>query len=168
MTLRDIFANISANPSLLLWFLLCVPLLTFLISIWQNPNTPPQQSPNRHFYAVLAYLACIPGIFAVTLNVYLFLFERQSIWDMNLITQILPIVTMVGTLIIIKRNIPFEYVPAFGKLSGFVTLVFAMIGIMWFVDRLRIYAITFVPFQYIAIGFVGMLLLIRFGWNKMF
>lgn len=168
MTLRDIFSHISANPSLLLWFLLCVPLLTFLISIWQNPNIPPQQSTNRHFYAVLAYLACIPGIFAVTLNVYLFLFERQSIWDMNLITQLLPIVTMVGTLIIIKRNIPFEYVPAFGKLSGFVTLVFAMIGIMWFVDRLRIYAITFVPFQYIAIGFVGMLLLIRFGWNKMF
>ncbi|PWK28805.1 hypothetical protein LV89_00358 [Arcicella aurantiaca] len=168
MTLRDIFANISANPSLLLWFLLCVPLLTFLSSIWQNPNTPPQQSPNRHVYAILAYLACIPGIFAITLNMYLFLFERQSIWDMNLVTQLLPIVTMVGTLIIIKRNIPFEYVPAFGKLSGFVTLVFAMIGIMWFVDRLRIYAITYVPFQYIAIGFIGMLLLIRFGWNKMF
>jgi hypothetical protein len=87
---------------------------------------------------------------------------------MNLITQVLPIVTMVGTLMIIKRNIPFEFVPAFGKLSGFVTLIFAMIGIMFFVDRLRIYVYSFVPFQYIAVAFIGMLLLIRFGWNKMF
>jgi hypothetical protein len=168
MTLRDIFQHINTNPFVLLWFLLSIPLLTFVVSIWQNPNTPPQLSANRHFYTILAYLACIPGIFAITLNCYLFLFERQSIWDMNLITQLLPIVTMIGTLILIKKSIPFEHVPAFGKLSGFMTLVFAMIGIMWFVDRLRIVAITYVPFQYIAVGFVALLLLVRFGWSKLF
>jgi hypothetical protein len=43
-----------------------------------------------------------------------------------------------------------------------------MIGIMWFVDRLRIVAITYVPFQYIAVGFVALLLLVRFGWSKLF
>lgn len=168
MTLRDIFDHVSANPSALIWFLLCIPLLTFIVSIWQDPNTPPQQSQTRYIYAVLAYTAAIPGIFAFTLNLYTFLFERQSIWTMNLVTQVLPIITMVVTLILIKRNVPFEYVPAFGKLSGFITLIFATMGIMWFVDRLRIYAITYVPFQYIAIGFIGMLLLIRFGWKKMF
>jgi hypothetical protein len=168
MTLRDIFDHVSANPAALLWFLLSIPLLTFLTRIWQDPNTPPQQSQTRYIYAVLAYAAAIPGIFAFTLNLYTFLFERQSIWTMNLVTQVLPIITMVITLMIIKRSIPFEYVPAFGKLSGFVTLIFAAMGIMWFVDRLRIYAITYVPFQYIAIGFVGLLLLIRFGWKKMF
>lgn len=168
MTLRDIFDHISANPSLLLWFLISIPLLAFLTSIWQNPNTPPEQSQTRYIYAVLAYAAAIPGIFAFTLNLYTFLFERQSIWTMNLVTQVLPIITMVITLIIIKKSIPFEYVPAFGKLSGFVTIILAAIGIMWFVDKLRIYAITYVPFQYIAIGVIGMLLLIRFGWKKMF
>jgi len=71
----------------------------------------------------MAYLASILGIFAITLNVYLFLFERQSIWDMHLVTQLLPIAAMVGTLIIIKRNVPFEFIPAFRKLSGFVMLV---------------------------------------------
>jgi hypothetical protein len=39
---------------------------------------------------------------------------------------------------------------------------------MWFVDRMHIVAITFIPFQYIAIGFLILLLLIRFGWKKMF
>ena len=168
MTLRDISDYIAANPSMFLWFLLSIPLLTFLTRIWQDPNTPPQQSSTRYFYSVWAYAAAIPGIFAITLNLYTFLFERESIYAKNLIIHVLPIITMVITLMIIKRSVPFEYVPAFGKLSGFVTIIFAMIGIMWFVDRLRIYAITYVPFQYIAIGFIGMLLLIRYGWNKIF
>ena len=106
MTLRDIFDQVSANPSALIWFLLCVPLFTFITSIWQDPNTPPQQSQTRYIYAVLAYIAAIPGIFAFTLNLYTFLFERQSIWTMNLVTQVLPIITMVITLILIKRNVP--------------------------------------------------------------
>ena len=29
----------------------------------------------RYVYAGLVYLACIPGVFAITLNVYLFLFS---------------------------------------------------------------------------------------------
>ena len=62
MTLRDIFDHVSANPSLLLWFLLSIPLLAFVTSIWQDPNTPPQQSQTRYIYAVLAYAAAIPGI----------------------------------------------------------------------------------------------------------
>ena len=47
MTLGDIFASISAIPDGLLWFLVCIPLLTFLISIWQSPSVPPQQNSAR-------------------------------------------------------------------------------------------------------------------------
>lgn len=83
--------------------LLCVPLLTFITSIWQDPYTPPQQSQSRYIYAVLAYLTTIPGIFAFTLNLYAFLFERQSIWTMSLVMQVLPIIAMVIILIMIKK-----------------------------------------------------------------
>jgi hypothetical protein len=122
----------------------------------------------RFVYATLVYLACIPGIFAFTLNIYLFLFERQSIWQMNLITQVLPVVTMVATLMLIKRKLPFSYIPGFGKLSGFMTLIAAVIGVLWIIDRTRIYAVTYIPFVYIVVGFVGLLLLIRFAWSKLF
>lgn len=63
---------------------------------------------------------------------------------------------------------PFEFIPGFGKISGFMTLITAIMGILWFVDRLHIYAITYVPFHFIAIGFVILLLVIRFAWNKLF
>ncbi|GAB3336010.1 hypothetical protein GCM10027299_45600 [Larkinella ripae] len=167
MTLQDFFQYVSSNPALLTVFLLLIPALAFIVNLWSGEKAEKIWR-WRFVYATLVYLACIPGIFAVTLNIYLFLFERQSIWQMNLITQVLPVVTMVATLMLIKRKLPFSYIPGFGKLSGFMTLIAAVIGILWFIDRTRIYAVTYIPFVYIIVGFVGMLLLIRFAWSKLF
>ncbi|RRB18285.1 hypothetical protein [Larkinella knui] len=167
MTLQDFFDSVSANPAILAIFLLAIPALAFVVNLWAGEKAEEIWR-WRFVYATLVYLACIPGIFAFTLNVYLFLFERQSIWRMNLITQVLPVVTMVATLMLIKRKLPFAYIPGFGKLSGFMTLIAAVIGLLWFIDRTRIYAVTYIPFAYILVGFVGLLLLIRFAWSKLF
>jgi hypothetical protein len=119
-------------------------------------------------YAILVYAVCIPGIFAVTLNIYLFLFERQSIWQANMVLQYLPIISMAITLMLIKSKIPFSLIPGFGKISGFLTLIAALIGVMWFFDRIHLVAFTYVPFSVILIGFVLTLLAIRFAWSKLF
>jgi hypothetical protein len=167
MTLRDFFEAISGQPLLLFLLLVAIPTGAFLVNLWSG-ETAEDIWKWRYVYAGLVYLACIPGIFAVTLNIYLFLFERQSVWTMNLIAQVLPILTMVATLMLIRRKIPFTYIPGFGKLSGFLTLIAAVMGILWFIDRTRIYAITYVPFTYIVIGFVALLLIIRFTWSRIF
>jgi hypothetical protein len=166
MTLQQFFESVSQNPGYLIWFLCALPLITLVIGLWISDLQ--QAYKLRSLYAILAWLACVPGIFAVTLNIYLFLFERQSIWQMNLITQVLPVVSMFFTLYFIKRQLPFEHVPGFEKLLGFVTLMAAVMGIMWFVDRTRIMVFSYMPFQYIIIGFIVLLLMIRFGLKKMF
>lgn len=167
MTLRDVFAAVSGQPALLFLLLSAIPVGAFLVNMWSG-ETAEQIYKWRYVYAVLVYLACIPGIFAVTLNVYLFLFERQSIWDMNLAVQVLPILTMVAALLLIRRKIPFDYIPGFGRLSGFLTLIAAVMGVLWLIDRTRLVAIAYIPFAYIAVGFVGLLVLIRFAWSRMF
>ena len=167
MTLRDVFAAVSGQPLLLFLLLSAVPTGAFLVNLWSG-ETADAIWKWRYMYAVLVYLACIPGIFAVVLNIYLFLFERQSIWDMNLALQVLPILTMVTTLTLIRRKMPFNYIPGFGKLSSFLTIIAALMGILWFIDRTRIYAITYVPFTYIVVGFVALLLIIRFAWSRLF
>ncbi|GAB3270110.1 hypothetical protein GCM10027347_40580 [Larkinella harenae] len=167
MTLQDFFQYVSSNPALLTVLLLSIPAVAFIVNLWSG-ETAEEIWRWRFVYATLVYLACIPGIFAVTLNIYLFLFERQSIWQMNLVTQVLPVVTMVATLMLVKRKLPFAYIPGFGRLSGFMTLITAVIGILWIIDRTRIYAVTYIPFAYLVIGFVAVLLLIRFAWSKLF
>jgi hypothetical protein len=48
-----------------------------------------------------------------------------------------------------------------------VLIIVAALGIMWFVDRTRIIALTYVPIQWLLLIFVGLLIIIRFGWSKM-
>jgi hypothetical protein len=167
MTLRDLFVAIAAQPALLFLLLAAIPTVTFLVNMWSG-ETAEQIWKWRYVYAVLIYLACIPGIFAITLNTYLFLFERQSIWDMNLAAQLFPIITMVITLMLIRQKIPFEYLPGFGKLSNFLILIASLMGLLWVVDRTRIFAITYVPFTYVIVGFVILLLTIRLTWKRIF
>lgn len=166
MTLHDLFNQVAQNYWPLAIFFISLPLVAWLVG--QLANGSRDIKFWGIVYAVLVYAVCIPGIFAVTLNVYLFLFERQSIWQANIIMQFLPVLSMALTLMIIKQKIPFSLIPGFGKLSGFLTLITAMIGLMWFLDRIHLTAFTYVPFVYIIVGFVGTLLLIRFAWSKMF
>ncbi|MBO9638399.1 MAG: hypothetical protein J7576_09540 [Siphonobacter aquaeclarae] len=167
MTLQDLFRYVSQNPSPYAMALVCVPLLALLLNMWSG-KTAEEVLRFKYGYTVLVYVAAIPGIFALTLGIYLFLFERQSVWQMNLITQVLPVITMAATLWIIRQKIPFQYVPGFGKLSGFLTLIAALMGILFFLDRLHFYAFTYVPFVYLVVGFVGLLLVIRFAWSRLF
>jgi hypothetical protein len=112
-------------------------------------------------------MAALPGIFAVFLNVYLFLFERQSVMNMNLFTQVFPVITMFITFFIIRKNVDLSLVPGFDRLSGLVLMVAVLIGLMWVLDSTKILAITFIPFQYALLIIVGALVVLRFGWSKM-
>ena len=166
MTLSQLFQYISGNPWPLVVYFLLLPLVAWIVGILANGSREVKFW--SYVYAVLVYAICIPGIAAVTLNTYLFLFERQSIWQANLIMQFLPVVSMAITPMLIKSRIPFSLIPGFGKISGFLTLIAALIGVMWFVDRIHLVAWTYVPFSAILIGFILTLIAIRFAWSKLF
>ena len=166
MTLGQFFNALSDNPSVVCFLFVAVPLTAFLASIFgKNEGSA---SPWKELYTLLVYLTCIPGIFAITLNVYLFLFERQSVMDTNIYTQILPILSMVLTLWLVRKNVKFEEIPGFDKIGGMITIIAALIIVMWILEKTHIYAITFVPFSYFILFFVVLLIAIRFGWKKMF
>lgn len=166
MTLSQLFTSISENPWPLALFFIFMPLAAWGVGFLAHGSRDVKFW--SYVYAVLVYATCIPGIFAVTLNIYLFLFERQSIWQANVVLQFLPVISMGLTLMLIKSKIPFALIPGFGKLSGFLTLIFLLIGMMWFVDRIHLVAFTYVPFVAILGGFILTLLAIRFAWSKLF
>ena len=85
----------------------------------------------------------------------------------NLYTQVLPIMIMILTLWLIKRNVPFEFIPGFNKISGLIMVMLAIIAVMWLLDRTRIFAVTFLPFQYVILLLVGLLVMARLGLKKL-
>ena len=166
MTLRDYFSYAALNPAWFGFFFLFIPLLAFLIG-WISKGTG-NESPWKYIFSALIYLICVPGIFSITLDIYLFLFERQSIFDANLVLQVLPIISMVSTLQIIKFNVDLDLIPGFHKISGLVMLIFFTICLMWFIDRTHIYAIAFLSFGQVILIFAVLFLLVKYGWYLMF
>lgn len=164
MTLQDFFDQCSTHPEIVGFYFVALPLTAFLASVLGKGEG--HLSPWKYLYSFLVYMATIPGIFAVLLNVYLFLFERQPVMQTNIYTQILPIGVMILTLWLVRRNVPYEYIPGFDKISGLVMITFGILGVMWLLDRLHIFAITFLPFHYVLILLAVLFVLARIGIKR--
>ncbi len=166
MTLGDLFKALSENPAPLLGFLGSLPLTALLAGvIGKNEG---HLSPWKELYATLIYLAAVPGVFAVVLSFYFWLFERRPILETNLYIQVLPLISMGLTFWLIRRNVDLQAIPGFGKLSGLLTMVFVVLLLMWLIDRTHILAITFLPFWVVLLMLASLLVLFRFGWRKVF
>lgn len=164
MTLHQFFDYISAHPLLAVAFLLFPPLMALCVAHFGRGRG--YESPWREVYAVLIYLVCVPGLLAVALLAYLFLFERQSVWDLNIVTQVLPILSMVATLVVIRQNVDLDYVPGFGRLSGLMAMIFGLICLMYLADRTRLILFSYLPFVWVLVGFVLLVVLMGWGMRK--
>ncbi|MBK7243425.1 MAG: hypothetical protein LKG19_00280 [Saprospiraceae bacterium] len=165
MTLQQFFDYVVSNPSATLWYFLGVPLIAFVAGIFSKNEG--HLSPWNYVYAVLIYMVCLPGIFAVTLNIYFFFWERRSILDTELFIQVIPILSMIASLSIIKQNVDLDLVPGFDKLSGLMIIIGILLTLMWILDRTHIYAITFMPFPMVIGIIVGGVLLVRYFSKKL-
>jgi hypothetical protein len=165
MTLGEFFTMCGDNPKLLLGFFLLIPLMALLALFFSKGQG--HQSPWKYLYTVLIYLVSIPGIFAVTLSVYLFLFERRSVMDINIYTQLLPVVSMLATILLIRKQVDLDLVPGFDRLSGLFAILAILMGIMWILDKTHIYAITFMPFYVVVLILVAGFLLLRIGFRRL-
>jgi len=165
MTLQDFFNLLSANPIWVLSYFLLIPFTALLAGILGKGEG--HLEPWTYLYSTLIYLVCIPGIFAVTLSVYAFVFERRSIFETDMYNQVLPIFSMVLTLFLIRKNVDLNYIPGFDKITGLIMMIFALFSIFWVLDKTRIWVVSFLPFWQGILIFVGLLLAVRWGWGRM-
>jgi hypothetical protein len=166
MTLGQFFDVVSANEPLLLFYFFAFPLTAFLAGIFGKNEG--HLSPWNYLYTFLVYGVSIPGLFAISLAIYLFLFERQSIMATNIYTQILPVICMIVTYSIIRKNVTFKEIPGFNKINSLVFMLSVLIISMWILEKTHILVITFLPFWQFILLFIGLIVFIRFSWHRMF
>lgn len=165
MTLQEFFNLLAGNPVWLLAYFILIPFTALLAGYFGKGEG--EESPWKYLYSTLIYLVCIPGVFAITLSVYLFLFERRSIMQTDMFTQVIPILSMVATLLLIRRNVSLEKVPGFDKVTGFIFMTLALFAVLWVLDKTRIWVVSFLPFWQGILIFIGLFLVMRWGWKKM-
>ncbi len=164
MTLEEFFRLLAQHPLWLVGYFGALPLLA-----WATADLSRDKGhldPWRYVYSVLIYLSAVPGIFSLTLSLWVFLFERRSIFQMDVYTQILPVLSMVATLFIIKRNVDLDHVPGFDRLSGLVMMIAALLIFFWILDKTRVIVFSYMPFGYALLIFAGLLAVVHFGWKR--
>lgn len=166
MTLQQLFDYLSAHPIWTMAFFIFPPIFAYFISVIGRGKG--YMSPWKIIYSVLIYLVSIPGIISVSLFIYLFLFERISVWQVNLLVQVVPILSMITTLFVIQKNVDLAYIPGFGRLSGLLGMIFALFFLMYMSERFHWVTFTYMPASTVIIGFLIVLAILMWGWTKLF
>jgi hypothetical protein len=122
MTARELLELAGQHPGWLLGLGLLPPAVAWLLGRVHLPGAGGT-APWRYFYSVLVYVACVPGMGAAVVTAYMLFFTHENLLDKNLLVYGLPIASMAATLPLIRRNVSFQEIPGFGRLSGLMTLI---------------------------------------------
>lgn len=151
MTIQDLINLVSKHQLVLIIVFCAIPIAAYLSGLLQGDRNC-SESRIKYLYSVLIYLSCIPGIFSAVLTAYSLFFLRADLLRVNFLVYILPIISMVATLKIIKRKNSFDDIPGFDRIMGLML----MMGTSFVVAFLLHRAVVFIGF----IGSLGGLLVV--------
>ncbi len=166
MTLQELFNIVGADPTYIIAYFIMVPIIALIVGFTSKGEA--HLSPWNYIFSALVYLACIPGIFAATLCIYNFFFERQSFLNLNIFVYFLPILSMFVTLFLIKNRIAFNRIPGFSNLSGLIMVITATFIVMLLIQKTRIWVVFIGSVGHLLIAFLVLFLIIRIGFSKLF
>lgn len=164
MTLQELFQFLGDHPLYITGFFLLMPVIA-LMANWVCAGQG-HLSPWKYLYSALIFAVCVPGVFSVALSVYFFLFQRGNILQTNVLTQILPVLSMVLTISIIRRNVDLENVPGSERISSLMMLIGSVLVLMYILDRTHIIAWVNIPVGYFLLILVGLLFVMRLTLKK--
>ncbi len=138
MTTRELIHGAGQHPVALLLAFVAPPVIAWLAG-QSHGQEQGKLSPWKYLYSVLVYLVCVPGMFAGVITAYTLFFSHENLLDANLLVYFLPIASMVATLVLIRKNVSFDDVPGFDRLSGLMVMVACSFGIALAIERTRIF-----------------------------
>ena len=138
MTTHDFIRQADQHPIVLVSAMLAPPLVAWAAGRLRKPGSADAGF-WKYLYAVLVYLACVPGMFAGVLTAYTLFFSRENLLDTSLLAYFLPIASMVVTLALVRKNVAFDDVPGFDRLSGLMVMVGCSFAIALAIQKTRIW-----------------------------
>ena len=140
MTPRDWLLWLAQEPLFIAGFLVALPVLAFLLGLLHRRGAG-NDAPWKYLYSALVYAACIPGMFAAAITLYMVLFAGENLLDVNMLVTLGPIASMAATLALASRNVDFGPLPGFGRLSGLMVVLGLTFAIVFALSRTRIWIV---------------------------
>ena len=167
MSTRELIQSAGAHPWVLASLFLFTPLAAWVCGHLHRPGKGGD-SPWKYIYSAVVYLACLPGILAGVLTVYALFFTGENLLDVNVLVYILPIVSMVITLVLIRRRVSFEVIPGFDRLSGLMVMMACSFGIALAIQKTRIFLFFGGSIDRLLLLGLGIFGLLKWGAHMVF
>ncbi len=167
MTIRELLFLLDGSPWLILIYFIGLPVVSLIIG-WMNGQISGASSPWKYFYSILVYLACVPGILSTVLTGYMIFFTRENLLDASLLLHLVPVISMVVTLMLIRKKVSFDDIPGFERLSGLITIISVTFIIVLFIYKSRVWVIFGGSVFVLAAVAVGLFALLKWGTYKLF
>ncbi len=124
-------------------------------------------SPWKYIYSLLVYAVSVPGIFVAVLFGYVLFFTEENLLDYPL-GFILPVISMVVTLILIRKNVSFDLVPGFDRLSGLMVLMACSFILALAIQKTRLWIFAAVTFEKLLLVAAAIFALLKWGTYMLF
>ena len=167
MTTRELIQWAGQHSVALLLAFIAPPVLAWLAG-QTHGKEQGKLAPWKYLYSVLIYLVCVPGMFAGVITAYTLFFSGENLLDANLLVYFLPIVSMVATLVLIRKNVSFDDVPGFDRLSGLMVMVGCSFGIALAIQKTRIFVFFGGSIEKLFLLAAGVFALLKWGSYMLF
>ncbi len=168
MTAREFInwaAQLPAWASIL--FFVIPPALSFVLGKLHgrgNGNT----SPWKYIYSLIIYWVCIPGIFSALITLYTLFFTGENLLDQNILIYVLPLISMILTLIIISGNTCFDDIPGFDRIYGLMAIIAIVFIFLLAVHKTRLWMVFGSSIFMLAILIILLVALLEKGFQMLF
>jgi hypothetical protein len=167
MTAHELIEWVGKYPLVLLVAFTVPAIAAWVIGCIHGRNQG-KNSPWKYLYSLIVYVTCIPGVFAAVLTGYSLFFTKQNLLDANLLVYLLPIVSMVATLFLVRRSVEFEDVPGFDRLSGLIAMMAVSFILALAILKTRIWIVFGGPIQTLVAFAIGFFALFKWGGQMFF
>lgn len=144
MTGRDLVALAGSNPLVLAGVLGAPPLIALVLGFVHKRGNGGN-APWKLVYSVVVYATCVPGMLSAVLTAYTLFFSRENLMDQNVLVYLAPIVSMVATLMLVRKNVSFDAIPGFDRIWGLMTMIGMTFVIVLAIEKTRIFVVSVLP-----------------------
>jgi hypothetical protein len=167
MNIRDLIQQADKHPWILMIVFVALPVVAWLLRVLHGPGGGAV-APWKYVYSVLVYVVCVPGLFSSVLTAYAMFFRNENLLEVNLLIYFLPIVSMVVTLVFVHKNVGFEAVPGFDRLSGLMIMIACSFALALAVSKTRIFIGFFGSIDRLFLLAAGIFALLKWGSYMVF
>ena len=143
MTTRDLIQWAGQHPAVLLLAFVAPPVAARGWRAGCHGKEPGQTCRPGNIFTPCWFIwcacrACLPGV----ITAYTLFVSGENLLDANLLVYFLPIASMVATLVLIRKNVSFDDVPGFDRLSGLMVMVGCSFVIALVIQKTRIWVLS--------------------------